>query len=145
METTVVDAARAFVESFVVPNKRERYLNWLKRERTHGKFLRELDHLRWLDERNSRAVPRTKQSTEEIEQALRAHGAPDQCIVISANEDECRESTLHDALGTVVGGTAGAIVSCIPGRLAYYEAEEPFERFICLVKRSDATREGSDR
>ena len=37
---------------------------------------------------------------------------------------------LHDALNDVVGSSDGTFVSCIPGKLAYFEGEEPNERYI---------------
>jgi hypothetical protein len=37
---------------------------------------------------------------------------------------------LHDALLAIVGRGSGALVSCIPGRLGYYEGEERAARVI---------------
>jgi hypothetical protein len=38
--------------------------------------------------------------------------------------------TLDVALDAVVGRGMGAFLSCIPGRLAFFEAEGPGERYI---------------
>jgi len=103
----------------------------LRREKTRRRFLAELDHFRWLDARYSTAVARGLQFTDQIESLLRQLGAPSDCIVISSDKRQCGRATLSKALSTVVGGSSGAVVSCIPGELAYYEAEEPFERFVC--------------
>ncbi len=37
---------------------------------------------------------------------------------------------LTDALAAVVGRGFGTILVCIPGSLAYYEGEDPGERYI---------------
>jgi hypothetical protein len=35
-------------------------------------------------------------------------------------------------MSDVVGSSSGTFVSCIPGRLAYFEGEDPGARFILL-------------
>lgn len=37
---------------------------------------------------------------------------------------------LDEALRAVVGRGMGAFVSCVPGRLAYFESEEPGSRYL---------------
>ncbi len=133
LEEAVVVAARAFVEQFVSQGKRRRLLKLLDRPRTHADFLRELDHIRWLDDARATLLSRDTQSTDQIEALLRSRGAPATCTVVSSAGAECGVFRLDDALTNVVGGTSGAIVSCIPGRLAYYEAEEPFVRYLCVA------------
>lgn len=39
-----------------------------------------------------------------------------------------REVSLTEALRETVGSGMGTLLSCIPGRLGYYEGEEPNER-----------------
>jgi hypothetical protein len=41
-----------------------------------------------------------------------------------------REFPLEEALNAVVGRGMGAFVSCLRGRLAYFEGEEPGERYL---------------
>jgi hypothetical protein len=41
-----------------------------------------------------------------------------------------RRMPLVDALNEVVGRGMGAFVSCLPGRLAFYEGEDTGERYL---------------
>ena len=64
---------------------------------------------------------------------LRQKGAPDSCYVMSDNPDiDGREMPLTDALSKTVGMDAGTLVSCIPGKLAYFEMEGFDGRYILL-------------
>jgi hypothetical protein len=38
---------------------------------------------------------------------------------------------LAEALPMLVGRGQGTFISCIPGELAFFEGEEPGERYIC--------------
>jgi hypothetical protein len=56
---------------------------------------------------------------------LRDRGAPATCVLFSAAADlDAREMPLDNALAAVVGWNPGTFISCIPGRLAYFEDEE---------------------
>ncbi len=132
VDEEAIAAARAFVDAFVLLSKREKYLRYLRRERDFPLFLQELDHLRFLDMRFVEELPPAIQDVDRIEQLLRRHGAPSECVVVSSCKSECGTRGLRDALIDVVGATSGAIISCVPGRLAYYESESPQDRHICL-------------
>jgi hypothetical protein len=43
---------------------------------------------------------------------------------------DARTLPLKEALGLILGMSPGTLVSCIPGRLAYFEGEEKGARFI---------------
>ena len=61
-------------------------------------------------------------------------GAPDDCHVISENPElDGKRLPLDAALQQIVGFGYGTLVSCIPGRLAFFEGEGPSDRCI-LVK-----------
>ena len=55
---------------------------------------------------------------------LRARGAPPNCYVLSAGDLDGREVPLRDALDAICGSGNGAFLSCIPGRLGFYEYED---------------------
>ena len=42
-----------------------------------------------------------------------------------------REMGLTQALADVIGRGQGTFISCVQGKLAYFETEEPNERYIC--------------
>ena len=43
-----------------------------------------------------------------------------------------KEMPLKEALLEIVGADAGALVSCIPGKLAYFEMEGFSERYLLI-------------
>ena len=58
---------------------------------------------------------------------------------MSANDElDGREIGLSEALTAVIGSGWGTFVSCVPGVLAYFESEEPTERYICHRKAGTA-------
>lgn len=62
---------------------------------------------------------------KSVEVRLRELGAPPTCFVVSADRSlDGRELPLGDALNAVVAKGNGAFVSCIPGRLGFYEYED---------------------
>jgi hypothetical protein len=87
--------------------------------------------MRDLDARFARAVPPAEQAPTSLARLLRARGAPDECVLFSEDGAlDGRALRLDEALGAVVGRGMGTFVSCIPGRLAYFEAEGPGQRYV---------------
>ncbi len=97
--------------------------------KTRTKFTRALAHFRDIDPGCKRAVLPSLQSPKGIEQILIAKGAPAVCYLIAEHPKmDGRELPLTEALEETVGSGMGAILSCIPGQLAFIETED--ERFI---------------
>lgn len=64
-------------------------------------------------------------ASASVEAKLRLRGAPANCYVLSADRRlDGREMPLTDALEAIIGKGNGAFVSCIPGRLGFYEYED---------------------
>ena len=61
---------------------------------------------------------------------LRAMGAPGTCHVIGGEHDG-KDMELLIALQQIVGYGTGTVLSCIPGKLAYFEGEIR-ERFLLV-------------
>jgi len=56
-------------------------------------------------------------------------GAPEHCYTISEHDDlDGQSANLREMLDRLVGAGIETIVSCVPGRLVYFEGER--ERFI---------------
>jgi hypothetical protein len=123
-----------FASTFIKADKRARYLNLLASERGRKKILASFHHCRDLDSRFAKLIPPNQQSAQSIEALLKSNGAPNSCYVMADNPRiDGREMSLNDALLEIVGMDAGALVSCIPGKLAYFEMEGFNERYL-LVK-----------
>lgn len=120
-----------FIRRFVSPAKRGRYLSLIESRKGRKKFLNALDHFDDLDTRYARLIPTSIQTIVQIEALLRQRGAPEHCHVISSNVNiDDREMFLSEALHQIIGAGSGTVVSCVPGKLAYFEGEEQNQRFI---------------
>ncbi len=62
---------------------------------------------------------------------MKKKGAPERCYVISESSDfDGKEMLLIDAIEEVLGYGMGSIISCVAGKLVYYEGEMPSHRYI---------------
>lgn len=79
-------------------------------------------------------MPKTNSDPEAIAKLLKENGAGNSCYVISWDEEiDGKELPLLTALEHVVGMGMPSIISCIPDKLAYFEAEQevlPSPRFL---------------
>ena len=121
----------ALFTAFVPNPRRQRYLGLLQHPADRKKLLRYLAHFHDLDPRYCRRVAPDQQTPDALLALLRARKAPDTCHVISeGREVDGADMPLKEALDHVVGMALGTFISCIPGRLAYFEGEEPGERYV---------------
>ena len=122
-----------FARNFVVADKKTRYLSLLDSERGRKKILAGFHHCRDLDSRFAKRIPNDQQSLQLIEALLKSKGAPKNCYVMSEDASlDRREMELSAALSEIVGMDAGALVSCVPGKLAYFEMEGLSERYLLI-------------
>ena len=131
------DHEAAFIRAFLTPTKHERIVELLSKPKRRRTFLRTLAHFGDLDPRFCVQIPSTEQSASGIASLLRKRGAPAECYLIS--EDlalDGKSMPLPDALQKIVASGMGTLVSCIPGRLGYYEGEARGDR--CLLERGAA-------
>jgi hypothetical protein len=72
--------------------------------------------------------------SDMVECALRSRGAGATCYVISeAAGLDAKRLPLREALDRVIGYGMGTLLSCVPGKLAFYEGEGPSDR--CILER----------
>ncbi|MGB8061923.1 MAG: hypothetical protein WCF26_08515 [Candidatus Sulfotelmatobacter sp.] len=113
------------IKAFFVSTKRERYLEMIAKPKKRKKFLLELAHFKALDPRHCCAIPKAEHTAEQIAAFLRRKGAPQTCWVTSeASELDGKEMPLLEALREVLGRQMGTFLSCVPGKLAYFEDED---------------------
>ena len=121
----------AFIRSFVLPEKQSRWSELLLNPRRREVFLHRLADASDLNTKFKVSIPPSQQTVEGIQGLLRRRGAPGRCHVISESIDiDGKELSLGEALAEVLGQGMGSILSCIPGKLAYYEGEMPSDRYI---------------
>ena len=124
---------KALIEAFILPQRRARYVELLTTARGRKTLRGRLAHISDLDPRFARRL--AADSVAEIVTILRMENAPQMCQVISESDGiDGREMGLTEALDQIVGHGLGTLISCIPGKLGYYESEEPGERY--LLKRA---------
>ena len=120
---------QTLIQAFVSPPRRSRYLAFLANQQGREKVRRSLAHFANLDRRFAQRL--SQNSIDEISDLLRRRRAPRKCYVFSESDAiDGLELELATALKKVVGQGFGTFLSCVPGRLAYYEGEEPGERYI---------------
>jgi hypothetical protein len=120
-----------FARSFIVRDKRDRYLSLLESKRGRLKLTNGFNHCHDLDPRFAKPIPSNQQSAQSIETLLKRKGAPDTCHVMSdIRAIDGREMPLSEALLETVGSDAGTLISCIAGKLAYFELEGFDGRYI---------------
>jgi hypothetical protein len=120
-----------FVRAFIASEKRARYLSLLESKRGRTKLLDGLNHCHDLDPRFAKLIPIDQQSAPSIEMLLRRKGAPDNCYVMSDNcKIDGQEMSLSGALLETVGMDAGTLISCVAGKLAFFEMEGFGGRYI---------------
>lgn len=132
----------AVISAFIGKEKRDRYLGFLGNPKRRDK-LRELlahgteGHLAAV---SKKAILPREQTLEGILAMLVARGAPATCHVISEDSRiDGRDMPLREALEATVGQGMGTIISCVPGRLGYFEGEGQNVRFL-LEKQPGRTR-----
>jgi hypothetical protein len=122
----------SFLRAFIAPSKRDRYLEGFANPKKRSKLLDRLNHhLDDLDPRYVFALPRGCHSSSDIEKLLVSRGAPSQCYVMSSLDRlDRRGMALRQALDQVVGYQMATLISCIPGRVGFYESEDMKGRYL---------------
>lgn len=120
-----------FAEFLAEPSRRRvKVLLELGPKRRQG--LRDLlDHSVKLDPAYCRPLRGGEAYPIMIERSLRRLNAPDTCYVISSDDslDGC-ELPLRRALEDVSGSDHGTYISCVPGKLGYFEYEDMNSAFL---------------
>jgi len=130
-----VDHETATIRAFVLPGRQQRFLKFLSSSKTRRRFTSELAHFKALDVRFALKIPPREHDPKSVARLLTQMGAGPKCWVISENSDtDAREMNLEAALRETIGYGMGTFISCIPGRLAYFEDED--DRFILTRKPS---------
>lgn len=119
------------IRAFIVRERRERFLELLASPKHRNKITDSLAHPNpaWFDSRYVRQILPSQSHSAPLTTLLRAKGALRTCWVISEDGNlDAKEMELAAVLKEVVGSEMGAILCCVPGKLAYVESEDG--RFI---------------
>ncbi|ANU28309.1 hypothetical protein [Planococcus versutus] len=117
------------VKSFFEKQMQERVLYELFTPKKRNHSLNRLCHqyTKMLKEKYMFEIPPPNSSPKYIYELLKSNGAAKMCYSLSYNEKiDGKELPLQEALEHAVGFGFPSIISCIPGELAYFEAEQGF-------------------
>lgn len=121
---------QGFVQ-FVSPTRRERVETLLSSQKRRKKLIASLSCFADFVDQYVVSIAARSQNADEICELLRSKGAPDTCYVMAENPSLDRQILdLPVAIESVIGFGFGAFVSCLAGKLAFYEGEAPGMRFI---------------
>jgi hypothetical protein len=124
-----MDHEESVIRAFILPSKRERYLEFLSSAKKRAKLIAVLAHFKHLNPKFAYSVPGSQTNPAALQRLLVAKGAGPNCWVISENRElDGREMDLETALKETIGYQMGTFISCVPGKLAYFEDEDG--RFI---------------
>jgi hypothetical protein len=116
----------AFTKAFVLSEKRARFIQGLSNPRHRKETLAQLSRGLPYQPALGTEVPGHQDFPEPLEQLLRAKGAGPTCHVVAEGlKADGRELPLGEALRLVCLSEFGAILMCVPGRLAYYKPRSP--------------------
>jgi len=117
-----MDHEEAFASVFVVPEKRARYLEFLRKPKRRAEILNRFCH--FFDFVPELATPVDRGS--DLAALLRKRGAGSTAHVIGGRSElDGKDMPLEDAIDGAMADPAGVVISCVPGRLALYMQEFP--------------------
>jgi hypothetical protein len=123
--TSQEEHERGLMLSFVPPERRNRYVELIARPKRRKDITESLAHVKHLDMRSVVRVLGNQSHPSGILQLLKSKGAPEACYALSEDSEiDGREILLSDGLEFIVGHGVGTFLSCIRGKLAYFEDED---------------------
>ncbi|WP_255903968.1 hypothetical protein [Paradesertivirga mongoliensis] len=120
----------ALIQSFIKKDKQERYLTLLAYNKGRDKFRLSLSHLELNYERAHKILP-SEQYSASIIDLLKRNNAPERCYIICEHSEFDRKvTTIEQALSLLFAQRLVFFISCIPGKLVYFENEGLGERYL---------------
>jgi len=121
-----MDHEGAFVKAFLRSEKQARWTQFLASGKRRHEILDRLNHDLPYQPTLGTVVPSHQDYPAELEKLLRAKGAGPTChVMVAGLKLDGRELPLAEALQAICLHGSGAVLSCLPGRLAYYRPESP--------------------
>lgn len=119
---------------FVSKEKRGRYKELLNKKKGRQRLLEDLYHSNCWSEAVLEHIPAELQDCISIFGELQKHGGGNLCYCFSTNSEfDGKVVEVRRALERLVGSGDGTFLSLIPGKLGYYESEEPGQRYFLRI------------
>lgn len=130
-EVNAAQHEAAFISAFILAERRGRWQEFLSDKRRRGKQLHRLADSRDFDFGRIKPISKTGSSDEEIVRQLVALGSPPSVYVISESRSlDGQTMPLDDAIAACTGMGLGTLVSCVAGRLCFFQEEPAFKKWI---------------
>lgn len=121
------------ISSFVLKERQERYKNLIATSKGRKKFRAYIAHFKDFNSKDYTPLNNC-QDFLQLYYLLKSKGAPDLCYIISEHSDyDMQDLPLLQATENLFNSGVSYFLSCIPGKLVYYEGEE-FNKKILLSK-----------
>jgi hypothetical protein len=125
MNTTFENPEQATIRGFVVRARQGLYLALLSDRANRSRLTDRLLSGRDLDPEAAAPVAEDERKPKQIAERLQRLGAGETCHVMSSNSEiDRKELVLDKALTKVVGKGSATLLSCVAGRLAYFESAD---------------------
>lgn len=122
-------AEETFIKTFLLPDRRERWLTFLASEKNRGKVLARLAHvfpqdldMRFVHDKRNPPPPITEQVKSLVKQWQQTNPKQHCHIMALSSEQDGQIRSLPD-IESDSALTHGEVIIIIPDRLAYYHAE----------------------
>jgi len=125
-----MDHELLLIKAFVIKERQQRYINLVTTAKGRKKFRNYISH--FSDLNANYCVPLHSFKTySQLYDRLRSEGSLDMVYIIAANSQYDMQSlSLLDATKQLFSSDISYFISCIPGKLAYYEGEEKNQRYL---------------
>ena len=136
----------AFIDTFILPAKRDRYKQLLANPRRRSEFLDRLNHNLDFIPALAQQIPGSQHFAEGVVRLLCKRGmetADTVYIISDSRELDGLSLSLQQAVEQVMAAGSGSIVCCLAGRLAYYRPEEPANGYVLEKPEATKSKSGS--
>ena len=131
--TSNIDLEAKVIQRFVIKTKQERYMTFIKSEKTRSKFINDLSHINFLREDLFDKVEGNE--FEFIKQRIKALGNLKDFYVISENQRiDKKRLDIDTALTETIGADQGTLLVFGEAEILYSESEGFNNRWISKQK-----------
>ena len=123
----------AFIEAFIVSERRERYRFMLANTTRRRQFLDRLNHMLDFIPSLAQQIPGNLHNPAGVARLLNERGVQDSDAVYvfsDVKELDGQSLSMLQAVERVLEFDWGSVVCCAPGKLAYYRPEAPENGYI---------------
>lgn len=120
-------------KAFIIKQRQDRYINLVATDKGRKKLRTYIAHFEDIESKHSTSLHSLKTDLELVD-LLKSHGAPSKCYIIAENSKyDMKTLPLNDAIKQLFNSGIAFFLSCIPGKLAYYESENSSQRLLLKI------------